>query len=386
MYSLSKGGYKHLFLVLAIACIIPSGIIAQNTYANRTLQLIAEQLPELPVENTPTAETIIARVNAKRHIIVERGTDGVITHIGFKLFDRSVMEKHSTPLYQFLERYMLSLILLEDDKEIYTRLKMDHVKITSETHPEAPLLKGLQKIVSDDTSSSSIYITNSGKEYTVSCLNGEKLHIQITFPMRYELVSGYTKLDAERTFYPQLLAFIASDEKDEFVELSEYDLEPYKDNLFKAFHESYILGDMVSTSYYKKLEENKYAAILDPHYIAESTYNIFNAAHKWNITAEVTQSLYGQNNKLDYEVPIYELTRFLRSQGCRMYTGIKKSGNNEIQITVMAVHPELGYQHLLICSTDKRILNKPEAYKMKIKMYCHIPTHNISSLLGEDKQ
>ena len=343
-----------------------------------------EQLPELPVEKVPTAETIIAKVNDKRHIIVERGSDGVITHIGFKLFDRSVMEKHSTPLYHFLERYMLSLLLLENDKDIYTRLKMDHVKITSEIYPEAPLKKGLQKIVSDDTSNSSIYITSNGKEYTVSCLNGEKLNIQITFPMHYELVSGYTKLDAERTFYPQLLAFIASDSKEDFTELSEYDLEPYKDNLFKAFHESYILGDMVSTSYYKK-EGTLYTPILDPHYTAESAYNLFNAAHKWKITAEVTQSLYGQNNKLNYEVPVCELTRFLRSQGCRMYTGIKKSNNNEIQITVMAVHPELGYQHLLICSTDKRILSKPESYQIKVKMYCHIPTHNISSLLGENE-
>ena len=383
MRSNLNGSMKHVLVVLFMVCVVPSIVVAENSYANRTLQEMAKQMPELPMNNALIAEVQIPKVNAKRNIIVERDADGVITHIGFKLFDRSIMEKHSTPLYYFLERYMLSLILLEDDKEVYTRLKMDHVKITSEIYPEAPLISGLQKIVSDDTSSSSIFITSNGKEYTVSCLNGEKLHIQITFPINYELVSGYTKLDAERTFYPQLLAFIASDTKDEYMELSEYDMESYKDGLFTAFQESYILGEMVATSFYKK-NEDLYVPILDSRYTAESAFNLFNAAHKWKMTAEVTQSLYGQNNQLNYEVPVGELTRYLRSQGCRMYTGIKESDNNEIKLTVMAVQPELGYQHLLICSADKRILSNPEAYKMRIKMYCHIPTHNISSLLGEN--
>lgn len=373
---------RGIFL-FATLCMLPALVCAQGGFANRTLQDIAEQLPDFPKQNVVTSEVIIPKVSVKRPVVIERYADGTVSHIGFKLFDRSIMEKHSTPLYHFLERYMLGLMLLESDMDIYTRLKMDHVKIVSEIHPEAPLKAGLQKVVSDDTSNNSIYITSNGKEYTVSCIKNEKLHVQITFPMRHELISGYTKVEAERAFYPQLMAFLASDAEEEEDFVSQYDMEPYKEGLFCAFKESYWLDDMASTSYYKKVGE-EYVPLFDAQHTAESVFNLFNASHKFGVVAEITQSLYGQDNKISFEVPVCELTRYMRSQNCRVYTGIKKSKGAEIQLTVMAVNAEFGYQHLFSCSLDKRMLSNPKGdYKVKAKMYCFIPTHNISSLLGE---
>ena len=369
-------------LMIFILCIASLTAYAQENYANRTLQEMAELLPELSDCKSDTFGIAVARICPNRDIVVERGNDGVINHIGFKLFDRTIMERHSTPLYYFVERYLLSLLLLDNDMDIYTRLKMDRVKITSETHPDAPLKNGLKKIISDDTSNSSIYITGNGKEYVVSCFNNDKQHIQITFPMRYELISGYTKLEAERRFYPQMMSFIGSDKEDNTMILSEYDLEAYKDSIYCTFPETYVLADMISTSYYKK-SGNQYIPLFDSRYVAESLYNLFNASHNLNVVSEVTQSLYGADNKLSYEVPISELTRYLRSQGCHLYTGLKKANGNEVKLTVMAVNHEFGYQHLLICSADKRVLNNPEAYNVKVKMYCHIPTHNITSILGK---
>lgn len=371
-------------MLVLLLLVYPLGICAQGGFANRALQNIAERLPELPKENVPVSELIIPKLNSERPVIVERYTDGMVSHIGFKLFDRSIMEKHSTPLYHFLERYMLELMLLESDMDIYTRLKMDHVKIVSEVYPEAPLKKGLSKVLSDDTSNSSIYITSGGKEYTVSCLNGEKLHIQMTFPMRHELITGYTKLEAERSFYPQLLAFMATEtDEEELPCVSEFDVEPYKDGLFSSYRESYWLDDMVSTSYYKKVGD-EYIPLFDSRFMAESVYNLFNASHDFGIVAEITQSLYGEGNATGFEVSVSDLVRYLHSQNCRLYTGIKKNKGSEIQFTVMAVNAEFGYQHLFSCVIDKRMLGNPDSeYKVKAKMYCYIPTHNISSLLGQ---
>lgn len=368
--------------VLFFLCIMPLLAYTQANYANRTLHDIAELLPELKDCNSDTSEVVVNRICPKRNIVVEVGTDGIINHIGFKIFDREIMERHSTPLYYFIERYLLGLLLLENDMDIYTRLKMDRVRITSEMHPDAPLKSGLKKIISDDTSNSSVYITSNGKEYTVSCFNNDKQLIQMTFPMRYELISGYTKLEAERSFYPQLLSYIGTEKENSAMTLSEYDLESYKDSLFCTFQETYVLADMISTSYYKS-SDNQYIPLFDSHYVAESLYNLFNASHNLNIIAEVTQSLYGENNKLSYEISISDLTRYLRSQDCQLYTGLKKSNGNEVKLTVMAVNHEFGYQHLLICSVDKQVLNNPKTYKAQIKMYCHIPTHNISSILGK---
>lgn len=368
--------------LLILLLVVPFAAHTQENYANRTLHDIAVMISELNICKSDTSRIFVSRVSPQRSIVVERGVDGVINHIGFDLFDRTIMERHSTPLYYFIERYLLGLMLLENDMDIYTRLKMDRVRITSEIHLDAPLKRGLQKIISDDAFNSSICITSNGKEYTFSCFSQDKLLIQMAFPMRYELISGYTKLEAERGFYPDLLSFIGSDKEVDTMALSEYDLEAYNDSLYCTFQETYILEDMISTSYYKK-SDNQYIPLFDSRHVAESLYNIFNSTHNLNVIAEVTQSLYGENNKLSYEISINDLTRYLRSQGCHLYTGLKESHGNEVKLTVMAVNHEFGYQHLLICSTDKQVLSKPEAHKVKVKMYCHIPTHNITSILGK---
>lgn len=371
---------RWIALVLVCVVVMTSNVCAQNTCTSRVLQNIADQVPEITKESVKEkGEIIVSRINANRPIVVEYDQKGVINHIGFKLFGRDLMEKHTTALYKFLERYMLELFLLEKNEDIYTRLKMDHVKITSEIYPEAPLKAGLQKIISDDTSHSSVYITGNGQNYTVSCIKGEKLMIQIVFPVRHELISGYTKVEAERSFYPQLLDFIASGE-DIDLSVSDFDVSPYEDGLFCAFQDSYWLDEVVATSYYKKVEEG-YEPLFDVQYMKESVYNLFNASHDLDVMIEVEQSLYGNGNKLDFEVPVSELTRYLRSQNCQLYTGIKKIKGNEVQATFIAVNTEFGYQHLFSCTIDKHVLSKHnEGYKVKAMMYCYTPIHNVSSL------
>lgn len=371
-----------VFVVLTSVWMASTYVYAQNECANRTLQRIADQLVELSATDNLNGEMIVSSVNPDCTISIEKDKNGTIEHIGFKLFDRGIMEKHSTPIYRFLERYMLELLLLEGDMDIYTRLKMDHVKITSEIHLDAPLKKGLQKIISEDTSGCSIYITHNGQENTVSCIKNDKLLIQVVFPVHYELITGLTKMEAEALFYPQLMDYISMEDSIEKAALSEYDLMPYKDSLYCTYEESYMLGDVVSTSYYRKVGDS-YEPIFSSQMLAESIYNIFNASHEFCVTAAVTQSLYGIDNKISYEVPVSDFVSYLHSQGCRLYTGIKEKKGRDMQFVVMAVNPDLGYQHLLICTVDNRILERPDKHLMKVKMYCHIPTHNVSSLLGE---
>lgn len=374
-------------VVLLLVCIweAPNFAHAQNENkcVNSTLQKIVEQLEDISTRTEKfNGEIIVPRVSSDCHISIERDKKGKIEHVGFKLFNRELMESHSVPIYRFMERYMLELFLLEDDKDIYTRLKMDRVKISSEIYLEVPMKKGLQKVISENFSDCSIFITNNGQNNIVSCVKSDKVLAQIIFPLRYELITGFSKLEAESLFYPQLLQYLAVENQTEENPLSLYDLQSYKDSLYCTYEEFYMLEDVVSTSYYRKDGDN-YIPLYGTKYTAESLYNLFNASHNLGVIASVSQSLYGIDKNISYEVPVKELACYLRSQGCRLYTGIKGKKGREMQFVVMAVNSDLGYQHLLICSGDNRVLNMSDESKIKIKMYCHIPTHNVSSLLGE---
>ncbi len=366
--------YRGLF---ACFCTILFPMLAhgQNVCINQTLQRIVEQIPELPVSSSSEEEELVlSRVNGKCPIVVSRNAEGSINHVGFKLFNRKIMEKHASPLYTFIERYVLELSLLSE-QEISTRLKMDRVRITSEIYPLSPSVKdGLRHILSDDIGHSSLYISNNSNRYTVSLLKKEKQLLQISFPVRHELITGFTKLEAESSFYPSLLAHLNVSDSS----LTEVELIPYKDNLYCTFEDSYIMDKFVSTAYYYKAEAD-YRPVFSPAYPAESLYNLFNALnHNKEMKVNVSQSLYGKN--LDYEIPINRLTSFLRKQNCCIYTGLREADGSTISGTVMAVNMELGYQHLIVFSADKEILVHPDEHVIRAKMYCYIPIHNISTL------
>lgn len=365
-------------LVILFIYIVPTGIWGQGVYSNQTLQRIAEMLPEIPAETTSCDEIILSRVHKECPIIVNRNAEGTIIHIGFKIFNRKVTEKHPTPLYDFIERYILELYLLSSDLEMATRLKMDRVRISSESHSlSSSLKKGLQRILSENTDDCSLYITCNNNRYTVSMIHKDRQLLQIGFPIRHELITGYSKLEAESLFYPSLLMHTDIQSSP----LTDMEMIPYKDSLYHTFEESYIMNKVISTSYYYK-ETEGYLPVISPIYPLESVYNLFNAQnHKENITVAISQSLYG-GKRLDYEVPLNQLTDFLHKQNCTIYTGIKEVNDSIISATGMAVNMELGYQHLVTFTVGRQLLDHPEKYAIKAKMYCYIPIHNISTLFG----
>lgn len=347
----------------------------QNVCINQTLQRLVEQLPELPINTSSYEELTLSRISKKCPVVVTRNAGGVINHVGFKLFNRKIMEKHTSPLYSFIERYMLGLSLLSE-QEIATRLSMDRVRISSEIYSLSPSVKdGLQRILSDDTEAASLYISNNSNRYIVSLLEKERQLLQISFPVRHELITGYTKLEAESFLYPSLLASLNLPDP---VSFADTEMVPYKDSLYCTFEDSYIMNKVVSTAYYYQTGTS-YRPIFSPAYPAESLYNLFNAQnHENNMMVSISQSLYGET--LDYEIPINRLTSFLRRQNCYIYTGLKETDGSTISGTVMAVNVELGYQHLIVFSADKELLVHPDEHIIKAKMYCYIPIHNISAL------
>ena len=78
-----------------------------------------------------------------------------------------------------------------------------------------------------------------------------------------------------------------------------------------------------------------------------------------------------------------KLVRYLSQQNCLVYTGIQKYDKSMIGGSLMAVNMELGYQHLLMFSFSKDLIDRPKEHTIKIKMYSFIPIHNISSLFGD---
>lgn len=356
-------------------CFVFQMCYSQVECANKLLKEMAEQLSSVKFDHQ-SKEIMLPAICKGKPIIVECH-EGVINHIGIKFFDRAVLAKHSTPIFYFIERYFLELLLLPTENEIKTKMHMDRVHVTTDLFNMTNLRKGLEGIAEAVSQDFSVYVTCNNNRYSASCLVGNKVIAKIDFPVRYELITGNTKLEAENSIYPALLVYKASP----YAAPAEVDMYAYKDSLYCANEDYYVMEDIISTSFYQKKDKN-FLPIFNSDKLEESIYNLFNTDYNWGVDVEVTQNLYG-GKKLSYILPLEKLTNFLRHSGCLMYTGIRKYDKTTIEGVAMAVNMELGYQHMISFSFEKGLFDEPTKYKVKVKMYSYIPIHNVASLFGE---
>lgn len=204
----SKQCIQWVVTICFVALWFASGnLYAQTKCSNNLLADIYNQLKENHIKEDVSGEIKVPTLCKSKPIVIETNSQGVINHIGIKLFDRAVIEKHPSLLYPFVERYLLELLMMPNNQDIMTKMKMERVKITSAIHPTLAVKEGIQKICADFSSNLSFSIICRNNRYIFSCMDNHRDLMVMSFPVRYELIGGYTKLEAERSFYPDLLRY-----------------------------------------------------------------------------------------------------------------------------------------------------------------------------------
>ena len=357
-------------------CLCPLLAFPQAKATSKVLQEMVAQLPDIQLDKGAEGEFNLPSIVASKPVVVARDKEGTIEHVGVKLFDRTLLTLHPSPIYYFMERYLLELLLLPNNSEITQKLRMDKVKLASDIIQSTDYKKVIRRFVTDYSSDCSVYITCNNNRYQVSCIRQNKVLLKMQFPVRHELITGLSKLEAENSVYVSLLAHRVG--KPEALSLN--DVSVYQDSLYAYNEDYYMMEDIISTSYYRAENENL-VPLFEEEAMPESVYNLFNAEHDWGVEVEITQNLYG-GKKQTYSLPLFRLLDYLRKQGCGLYTGLKKVGGSSIEGTILAVHMELGYQHLLSFKVDRKVIKQPGKTEVKVKMYSYIPIHNVSSLFG----
>lgn len=350
---------------------------AQPAFSNKHLAELMEQLSAYNIPAEFVGESYVSAFSDKKPLIVQQSKPGIIDHIGLKLFDRELIDKHPSPLYFFVERYLLELLMSENNAALQSRLKQERVKLTSEYYPKAPLLEGIHQIIDGFSTNHSILINCNNQRYSMVATDGKKEVFSLEFPVRYELISGESKLEAESSVYPRLLLHRYAPSP----AVNATDLSTYKDSLYVCNEEYYMDENILSNSYYRKTGDGTFTPLFDKKFLSESVYNLFNAPHEKDIQLEVTQKMYGnKTNTFTVAMPI--MMDFMRSQRCHIYSGIRKMGKEKIEGIVLAVNSELGYQHIWLFTLDTDIFTASGEQTIRASMYSYIPIHNISTIFG----
>lgn len=374
-------------LVLLVVCTLEAGVAySQSTskFMNRKLEGIAASLSSLYQFNSSVPQTyVLSSLCASKPVIVTVDQFRVVNHIGLKLFDRAIVEGNPSPVYNFVERLFLELLLLKSDAEIKQYLSESKVILQAGAVLQQNMAKGLLRLLADITPDQSVFITTDNSRYAISWIRNGKPILSVRFPIQYELLWGMNKAEAENRFYSDILSFRDRSKEAEALEMPRPEsLIAMGDSCYCAAGDFYAIEAVTSNRYYKQRPNGSFGQLFDIQHPIESICNLFTAETPQQIEVKVAQKMYG-GRKNAFTLPLSKLVNFCRMSGCEVYVGIESQEGTHLRGMVILMNRSLGYNHLFHFDTDTRILLHPETYRMEIELYAFVPIHNINNLYND---
>lgn len=350
--------------------------------SNKRIAEILSQLSVYSLEFTTAGEYSLESVCPGKTIVVTKDRFGVIDHIGVKLFDRQVMRENPSPVYLFVERYLLWVLLTKDNNAIRDRLNEEKVRFKFESSEGGDICRNLKLCLALIRPEQSMIITTDNSKYSVSWVKDRSNVLSVSFPIQYELIWGINKKEAEGQFYDELQNFKPDNSKSST--LIPASMIMINDSCYRSDGDFYGLEQITSYQYYRKKPDGTYVLIFDKFNPAESATNLFTAKVTQSVRTDITQRLYGGRKEV-YSVSLAHLKDYCNSNGCEVYVGVEKQEANHIFGSVMMVNRSLGYNHILYFDVDLRTFSYPDRFPVKIQLYSYVPMHNVGNLFDDKK-
>jgi hypothetical protein len=292
---------------------------------------------------------------------------GQVDHLGIVLFQDDVRDCFSPFVCDFLERYFLDLFLWRETS-LEQKMRDDHVFFSS----------GIPYDIREVTPSTTFSLTREGDEYRASWDLGNGRHLDLHFPVDYELLTGMPQIEMERTLRAALVRA-----SDAFVPRPLPSSWEVVDGKIHASLPSrhYYLAAMNDRVYAEQSASGQYRLLSDGRYPAFSAANLLLGYLGKHCRLLVRQRMYGFQAE-EYEISLFQWLSYCREQGMTLYFSVESERGDELLALVIAVNPDLGYNHMLSVAIPAGFMDRDKP-ALKVKLDAFIPTHNVSDLFQE---
>ena len=222
------------FIISLFACVFASVLTteAEPTHTLSRVERLSSKII-IPYLNADTCVTI----SYKGYPVVIERKDEEISHIGIAIFSDSLKSNAHGQIYKFIEQYLLELLTCETKSNQAQRMFDDGVIIMGDLK-NIPLLSS-----HDGMSLSETYEQSRG--YKIEWSNSKSI-FSISFPPKYELISGLNKIELENQFASRVRAHKITKESPSCIG---GDTIRISEDLFVVKNGFYILEQMECSKY-----------------------------------------------------------------------------------------------------------------------------------------
>lgn len=347
-----------LSMLLLLTCTLQAGAV---TFATKRLAGMATYL-NLQQLDTLKMGTCEQYSYQGRTLVVRVNNWGEVEHIGLKLFPYAYRSLSPSPVYDFLERYLLELNASPRNTESGAKLAWDKVHFSVGNAATALQID-----------STAAFIDNhiDLKVYQVSWLVNNQVKLQLSFDMDYQLLTGCTEIELEQNFMRNLQRFTTHpmesnaslpDEGDEYIQQRGF----------------FITPKVCANRYYSRIGD-QWQLTATAKRPTQSIANIMlNEQGNEHVKLNLVIDQYGY--KLDsLETSYLAFLQMCIDEGCQAYFGMKNKETDAYTGTVFLVNRKAGYLHLLSVRVPQLLLTAPDQTTIAGRLFAYIPLFNVSN-------
>lgn len=356
-----------MFFVIMMVVALANFANAQSSFYTKLYAQIAKAI------QLPLPDTLAACINndstwyfKNKAVRVRTNAFGEISHIGYKIFDSSIVENSgSQTIFNFIERYALELDLRLDGRTPEERINIDKVVCSS---GNINMLGTIQQITPF------ILEQKERRMYRVEwSIDDKKLCLII--PADYQLLIGANAIELEDIFEKEVKRTIPKSCNDIINELEKI-VASRAEKFWVALSDKY-LSEMIRSDIYMTEKNGKRELLIDANSPMQSIRNIMLTGFFYkDIPMSMTLNRYGYKfSKSD--ITLQQFVTHSLNEGCKLYFGVKERSETCVKGTLFALNKANAYNHMLSVEFPLSILDDGTGV-VKGTAYVYIPLQNIT--------
>jgi hypothetical protein len=371
--------HKIIILPLLAALFVSCPAEAQVRAASRTLEQMLTDAGRkgLRIERNGVME--LGNLCPDKQMRVEM-KDAVVQDMGIILFPETMDKSYATPVYGFIERYLLALLLKGTQTEQRRLLQEDTVTLKVNGRNYVGSKYSLSHLLQSVDSLSSFRLTSDMSHFRAQW-QGTFADIELAFPKQYDLILGRDKKELAETFRAGLEAVVCRKPEITYVpQLSQRRITE-KEHVYVDMGDTYIIPQMQNGRFLKR-QNSAFDYVFNEQMVKESLMNLFGNADEMGRKQALSLTVKGYRLSETFPFGADCLCAFMKTHNCTAYTGLETETDKEVTGTVMYVNRDLMYLHLLYFRFPKAAFGR-ESVPVDATLYPYIPVNNLSTLYDD---
>lgn len=363
---------KYLSAIVLLLFMVAECMAQTISFKTEELKRIATELKLDGLDTLKVGSSAIPK--GKYTLVVRKDGNGMVEHIGIKLFCKEYRQADNNAVLDFVENGLL-----------YNTYKLTNNNLK---YVDAKFVKGGWSTMLALTDSASFTIGKiENKVYQATWKEGKVEVVNMLIPIKYDLLLSTPRNELEHNFMRDLKAYKAKKQPAE-CDIDVVDLRSVKDNadtLYMLPGKSYILPTVTNTTYYRHTEKQDYQPLIDTKYPMQTIANTLLLDSKTIPEAKLEITIKASDGKDETAVvAVRQFIGFAKSQGCIPYFSFEEMRNGRFYGALFLYNKETGYDHIISLECDLKDV-ATDRLTFKAKAYLYTPTTNVKNLYDDIK-